>query len=135
MTAFEGSLDTNTLLRLLLNDVPHQHAQVVQLLAQYKNQFAVADTVITEVVFVLNRGYKFSRTQIAEAIEGLMGITQINCNRTLFQKALQLFTAHPALSMEDCVLCVYAELNDATPLWTFDKKLANQVEHARLVVA
>lgn len=133
MTMLSGSLDANVLLRLLLNDVPRQNTAATKLLQDADGQFAVADTAIIEIVFVLERHYEFSREQIAEAVEGLMSIPEINCNQGLFVAALPLFTKHSALSFEDCCLAKYAELNDAKPLWTFDQKLTNQVASAKLV--
>ena len=135
MTKSAGSLDTNVVLRLLLNDIPAQHAAARKLVEQTRSQFAVADTVIIEIVFALDRYYGFSRSQIAEAVDGLMKLREINCNRTLFEGALPLFVNHSGLSFEDCCLSVYAQLNDAEPLWTFDKKLANQAPNAKLVAA
>ncbi len=134
MTKLTGSFDTNVLLRLLLNDIPEQRIAVKKLLSQAANQFAVADTVIIELVFALDRHYGFSRLQIAEAIDGLMKLREINCNRTLFERALPLYIDHPSLSFEDCCLAIYAQLNDAEPLWTFDKKLANQAPSVTLIV-
>ena len=126
MQHIAGSLDANVLLRLLLNDIPTQHQAAKRLLEQTPGQFAVADIAIVEVVFVLQRAYEFSREHVAEAIEGLMQLAQINCNRTLLEEALPLYAEHPALSFEDCCLAVYAKLDNAEPLWTFDKKLAGQ---------
>ena len=133
MVAKNGSLDANVILRLLLNDVPKQHKAVVDLLSSNTSQFAVADVAIIEIVFVLCRAYEFSREQIAEAIDGLMNLGGINCNQSLFAKTLPLFVEHPALSFEDCCLAMYAQLNEAEPLWTFDKKLAAQASNARLI--
>jgi predicted nucleic-acid-binding protein len=133
VSKFQGSLDTNTLLRLLLRDVPKQHASVKNLVESCTSQLAIADVVFFEVAFVLVRNYGFSREQVSEAIQDIMSLEQINCNRRLFDKALQLYVAHPALGFEDCALSVYAELNNATPLYTFDKKLANQTKTSQLV--
>ena len=128
-----GSLDTNVLLRLLLNDIPGQHVSVKTLLAQASGGFSIADTAIIELVFALQRHYGFTRPQVSEAVLGLMQLSTINCNRDLFEKVLPIFLEHTALSFEDCCLVTYASLNDAEPLWTFDKKLANQATSARLV--
>ncbi|HJQ09180.1 MAG TPA: PIN domain-containing protein [Candidatus Saccharimonadales bacterium] len=133
MTTFSGSLDANVLLRLLLNDMPDQHAAVEILLQESSGQFDVADTAIIEIAFVLERHYTFFRSAITDAIEGLMSLTEINCNRALFEKALPLFVKSSSLSFEDCCLAAYAELNGAKPLWTFDRKLANQAPSAKLV--
>lgn len=133
MTNFNGSLDTNILLRLLLNDIPEQHAAAKELMHRASGQFAIADTAVIELAFVLERHYGFSRLQIAEALDGLMRLKEINCNRVLFENALPVFTKHSGLSFEDCCLSSYAKLNKAEPLWTFDKKLANQASNAMLV--
>lgn len=134
MSNLAGSLDTNVLLRLLLNDVPEQHASAKQLFNDQSGSFVVADVAIMEIVFVLTGDvYKFTRDQASEAIEGILSIDKFDCNRQLFERALPLFTNHSALSFEDCCLSVYADLNDAAPLWTFDKKLAHQTASAKLV--
>lgn len=133
MAVLAGSLDANVLLRLLLNDIPAQHSAVVGLIQKAKGQFAVADTAVIETVFVLGRNYSFSRTAIAEAVEGLISLPEINCNRALFEKVLPLFIKNPGLSFEDCCLVVYARLNNAEPLWTFDRKLARQALTAKLI--
>ncbi|MES2971673.1 MAG: PIN domain-containing protein [Patescibacteria group bacterium] len=130
---FSGSLDTNAVLRLLINDIPPQHEAVKALLTKASKQLAVADTAIIELVFVLERYYGFSRQQTKEAVIGLMQLRGINCNRTLFEKALSIYLNHPALSFEDCCLSTYATLNEAEPLWTFDKKLATQTANAKLI--
>ena len=47
------SLDTNTLLRLVLADVPQQTAVVEGLILNTPQRFAVADMVFAEIVWVL----------------------------------------------------------------------------------
>jgi len=133
MNRYSGSLDANIVLRLLLNDVTDQHQAVLNLLQYHPDQFIVSDTAIIEVVFVLERHYTFPRSAICEAINGLATLPQITCNHTLIEKALPLFIKHITLSFEDCCLAIYAELNKALPLWTFDQKLARQVPSAQLV--
>ena len=128
-----GSLDANILLRLLLNDVADQHDAAVQLIQGSAGQLVISDIAILELVFVLGRHYDFTRAAVAEAVDGLMGLTQINCNRALFEKALPLFIKRPKLSFEDCCIATSATIDNAVPLWTFDRKLANQVPDVELV--
>ncbi len=135
MLSSAGSLDANVILRLLLNDVPQQHTAALKLLRNTRGQFIVADTAIIEVVFVLCAAYTFTREQAAEAIVGLMNLTEVNCNNALLESALPLFIDHPKLSFEDCCLSIYAELDSAVPLWTFDKKLAIQAPSAKLIIS
>jgi len=128
-----GSLDTNVLLRLLLNDVPAQHSAAKMLLSEASGQVSVADTAIIELVFVLERHYELTREQIAEATTGILQLKEINANRALFEMALPIYVDSLALSFEDCCLSAYAKIDDTEPLWTFDKKLANQSPSAKLL--
>jgi predicted nucleic-acid-binding protein len=119
------SLDTNTLLRLLLADIPEQAAVVEELLADMSQKFAVADMVFAELVWVLQgSSYRYDRERIAANIFSILAITHISCNRAMLEKAVPLYVDHPKISFTDACLSVYAELNSAMPLLTFDKKLA-----------
>ena len=128
-----GSFDTNVLLRLLLNDIPKQHMAAKELLNNSDGRFAVSDVALVEVIFVLERHYQFTRRQIVEVISDFAAIPKINCNRSLLKKSLPLFVESPALSFEDCCLAAYAEIDNAEPLWTFDRKLANQASSVQLL--
>lgn len=134
MNNTSGSLDTNVLLRLILNDLPVQHQAVATLFEHSSAAFQVADVAIIEVAYVLTKNYGYSRSQAVEIISGLLFLPKINCNRVVFTQALRLFIKHQSWSFEDCYLATSAMLNDAEPLWTFDKKLAKQVANARLVM-
>ncbi|GAB3267865.1 PIN domain-containing protein [Arthrobacter pigmenti] len=126
-----GSLDANILLRLLLDDVPHQHAAAMDLLAD-GDRFSVSDTALIEVNFVLGGAYGLTRDQQQEAVVGLLQQPQLVGNIDVFTAAFDTYCAHPKLSFEDCYLVSHARANGDEPLWTFDKKLATQTR-ARLV--
>jgi len=119
-----GSLDTNALISLLLPDRPSEQVAVTKLLGHSK--LDVADVVFVEIEFTLRKYYNYTRAQICANIRGLSGLENINCNRQLLGRALPLYETGPSMSFVDCCLVVYAELNAATPLYTFDKKLVNQ---------
>lgn len=78
---------------------------------------------IIETVFVLEKLYKMERELIKENILAIIRNPQFITNRTLFENALTIYVNSPKLSITDCSLLVYAELNKATPLYTFDKDL------------
>lgn len=127
-----GSIDANVILRFLLGDV-EAHFRAAAALLKKSGQLAVADLAFVEVAFVMEREYEMSRADIVQALRGFMLLPVINCNRILFDVVLPHYSSHPALSMEDSCLAAYAKLNRATPLYTFDKKLANQSEYAKLL--
>ncbi len=117
-----GSLDTNVLLRLLLDDVPEQ-TFLVESLLKNGTQFEIADAAILELIFVLERVYGMGRPLVCENIEAIINNPKFNCNRTLFKDAMVLYEAGAKLSIIDCSLLVYAQLQKALPLYTFDKEL------------
>jgi predicted nucleic-acid-binding protein len=117
-----GSLDTNLLLRLVLGDIPAQ-AEAVENLLKPGKTFDVSDITIFEMVFVLEKVYKLPRTIVSQNIYTIINHACINCNRKLFASSLPLYIDNPKLSIVDCALYQYAELNKATPLYTFDAEL------------
>lgn len=126
----QGSLDANVVLRLLVKDVPTQHQAARRLLERGK--FRVETVALAEVCFVLGRAYGLNREQQAEAIGGFVMLPQIDADDAQIVEALAEFRRRPKLSFEDCLLVAAARARPAEPLWTFDRKLANQ-SAARLV--
>ncbi len=122
-----ASFDTNLLLRLVLNDIPEQTKSVKKLLAK-KSRFEVADLALTEMAFVLERVYKMERRMVVEFLSVIIRHPQFICNKNLFERVLPLYISEPTLSINDCALLWYARLNNATPLYSFDKKLVNKSE-------
>ncbi len=126
-----GSLDANVILRIILNDLPEQRVQALKMLDQ--GYYHIADTAVVESAFVLQRNYHMDRQSIVQVLNGFLTRENLICNHHLFLQVFPMFVTHPALSFEDCCLAVYAELNKAVPLYTFDKNLAKQVAQAELV--
>ena len=126
------SLDTNCLLRWLLGDIPEQTALVTDLINSGKD-VAVADAVLIETVFVLEKLKKISRETIEKAVTAIIEKDSILCNRELFIEVLPLYKGYPKLSFVDCYLEVLARRTGAAPLLTFDQKLASQLPGAKLL--
>jgi predicted nucleic-acid-binding protein len=127
-----ASADTNILLRWALGDLPEQTERATRLL-EGSDEIEVADVAIIETIFVLEKVYKLERGIVVGYIRALMSLGRVNCNRSLFSRALPLYESHQQLSVIDCCLAVYAELNVAMPLYTFDKHLANKLSAANLL--
>lgn len=127
----EESLDTNMILRIMLKDVPGQCLKIVDLFMRQGVRYHVADLAITEAVYVMQRDY--SREEIVSYLRNLFTMNEIRANFALFEKVFPMYLEYPKLSFNDCCLAVYAELNEAEPLWTFDRKLASQVSNVKLV--
>ena len=127
-----GSLDTNILVRLIVGDVPAQTRLVETLMAQ-ATRLDVADIVIFELVFVLEKIYFFSRADIVESVSAIIRNKKINSNRKLFESMLAMYLENSKLSFVDCTLPQYARLNKAEPLFTFDQRLAKACDTVKLL--
>ncbi len=126
------SLDTNILLRWMVGDNVHQQMLASELLDKNVT-YNVADAALIEAVYVMECVMDFPRDLVVDHITNLLTHSNINCNRILFHKVLSLYKKHSSESFTDCCLSVYAQLDDATPLLTFDKNLAKHLPYTELV--
>lgn len=103
------------------------------LLAEPGTSRHVSDLAIAEAVYVFSEHYLQSREQIVAELELFFSRHNdvLNYNRGLFELVFPYYVAHPDLSFNDCCMAFYAELNNAEPLWTFDKRLAGQHASAK----
>lgn len=127
------SLDTNIILRLMLRDIPEQCNKVQDLFMRQVVTYDVADLAITEAVYVMQNNYGLSREKIVDGIRRLLLFPNINYNKVLFERVFPMYLASPKLSFNDCCLAGYAALNQAEPLWTFDKDFAKESGTAKMV--
>lgn len=125
-----NTLDTNILLRAILNDVPEKREKVVVLLANPRKRFEVADVAISEAVYVLTRLYGCRREVVVKKLTYFLGLDNIIYNAELFELVFSMWLKRPKLAFNDCYLVMCARVNQAVPLYTFDYKLAVQAVEA-----
>lgn len=125
------SLDTNVILRIMLMDVPEQCLAIVDMFMRQNYVYDVSDLAITESVFVMQENC--TREEVVANLRKLFELPGISANFNLFNKVFPVYLKHPELSFNDCCLAGYAELNQAEPLRTFDRKLAKQAKSAELI--
>jgi predicted nucleic-acid-binding protein len=126
------SLDTNCLLRWLLDDVP-EHTAIITEVINSEESLVIADVAIIETVFVLEKVKQISRQTIEKAVMAIFEKANIMCNRDLFIEVLPVWTSRPKLSFVDCYLETFARRNGASPLLTFDKKMGTQLSDTKLL--
>lgn len=127
------SLDTNVILRIILKDTPEQGLKIQDMFMRQGVTYEVADLAVTEVVYVLQTFYRWTRSGIVDALTAILEAFPLKYNKVLFERVFRMYLEHPKLSFNDCCLAVYTALNQAEPLWTFDKALAKENETAKLV--
>lgn len=121
------SFDTNILLDWLLERNESRLKDIEKILAQSKNGVGVSDLVIAELAFVLEKLYGQPRDLVTINLGRVVNDEKFNCNRIVFNQALDLYLKHPRLSLVDCCAVIYAKVTNSLPLYTSDKALANKV--------
>ena len=117
------SLDTNVILRFLLNDVPSQTASAKVLFS--RPLIYASDVVVAEVAFVLEKGMKFERASVGLLLRTLTALPNLTFNCHFLPEVITLFQSRKSLSFVDCYAATEAKIYGGT-LFTFDKKLINQ---------
>lgn len=125
------TLDTNVVLRYLLGDIPAQQEPIRRLITVARqDSIVVPNTVFFELVWILGGSYyKFERLFIQQMLSAFLTIPKITGERQLLLLALERYVAFPAISFVDAALATEAELHDALPLISFDKKLVAALPH------
>lgn len=122
-----AALDTNVLVRFLVQDDPSQSAAARRLIRGYvaENQaLFVPVTVTLELEWVLRSIYGYSKPSTIGTLATLFSATELlfESERAL-EVALELYRGGTA-DFSDCLhIALAAQANEA-PLWTFDKKAA-----------
>jgi len=127
------SIDTNVLVRAAIDVGDDQTMPARDLLAEPECMFSVSLVSIAECMHVMVRHFGMSRSDSISSLRRALSVQSIVCQRDIVLAALDIFEAHPKLSFEDCLAAEQASAGGATPLWTFDAKLAKQHPAAKLV--
>lgn len=122
-------VDTNAILRFLLDDIPGQKKAVEELFTQAKKSkiaIIVPEIVVFELNFVLLKYYGIDKEKIINLLQPLVssGYLQVE-SRNLFIITLKTYKSEN-ISFVDCFLIAKSKL-EKSELFTFDKKLKNLV--------
>ena len=120
------SLDTNIVLRWLLDDVPKQ-TEIASSLIESDEKLLVQDIVFFEIVYILQNSTDLDRVGIAEVVDAVFGRGNLVINRQLMRAVFEAFVKHGNVSFADCYLAVNSGASDHNPLLTFDKALAKKL--------
>lgn len=75
------AIDTNVLVRYLTNDDEIQSQKVLQLLSSQigkSNSIFINNIVICELIWVLERGYKYSKQQVVSTIKEILATVEFS---------------------------------------------------------
>ena len=120
------AIDTNLLVRLFVNDDAAQAQKVRALFDRHADDDGalwVADIVLVELVWALDRVYARPRAQIALALHALASNATVRLeSAAALPEATALYAAGPA-DFADCLLAVKAVRAGCQSLRSFDRKM------------
>ena len=130
------ALDTNVLVRFLVQDDPEQ-ARIANMVFDQLTDAApgfVGREVLVELVWVLERAYGYGRSEIAAALDGLLSATEL-----VIESADDVGVAvdryrNDGFGFADLMIAAAARRADATEPVTFDRKAA-RLPGVRLLVS
>lgn len=128
------ALDTNVLVRYLVQDDAAQAQvanEVIESLSDHDQGF-ISREVLIELVWVLERAYRFSRGEIAEALDALLASTELHLEvMDDIGLAIERYRLD-GFGFADLMIAAAAKREGATELVTFDRKAA-QLPGVRLL--
>lgn len=113
-------IDTNLIIRFLVNDNPKKASRVEKLLKDKSNINILLDTVVAEIVWVLSSYYLLKKEEIIEKIRSLIHVDTISCNAFLLNRSLTIWEENN-ISYIDAYLAAVAELGNIT-LYSYDRR-------------
>lgn len=120
------ALDTNVLVRLLVQDDPDQArlaGEVIDRLTEEAPGF-VGREVLVELVWVLERAYRLGRAEIAGALDRLLASTELVIEEgDQVGPALELYR-NDGFGFADLMIAAAARRAGASEVVTFDRKAA-----------
>ncbi len=118
-------IDTNIILRYLLNDNKELNKKAVEIVDN--NDIFIPTEVIVEMSYVLKKVYKVEKEKIFEAIEEMLSMENVH-----FQNAETIRLAFKTYSEKnfdivDCMLYAYSE-NEHYDVKTLDERLGKLIK-------
>ena len=118
------AIDTNILVRYLTQDDEIQSKAAEDLLSEYDEKpqsIFINNIVLCELVWVLERGYKYSKEQIATAIRIILSTTVFTFeHHNILWMALEDYD-HNKADFADCLIVQLNKFHGFHKTFTFDK--------------
>ena len=120
------ALDTNVLVRFLVQDDPMQAQLATKVIDQLTDDAPgfVSREVLIELVWVLERAYRLGHPDIATALDGLLSAIELEVEGSdEVAPALELYR-NDGFGFADLMIAAAARRAGATEMVTFDRKAA-----------
>jgi predicted nucleic-acid-binding protein len=132
-----AALDTNVLIRFLVQDDAAQLAAARKLIRKCLNEgepLFVPVTVSLELEWVLRSNFKFEKQAVVQTLSDLLSSTDMSFESEGALEVALVQYSQTSAEYSDCLHAALAAAANSGPLWTFDKAAA-KVDGARLLTA
>jgi len=120
-------LDTNVLVRYLVQDIPEQAVRATTLfdsVASGEIAIRLPDTVVFESIYILQRVYSISKTETADALTRIIEHPSVILDhKHSVLHALRFWQGTGGLSFADCYHLALAADLGFTEIYSFDKQM------------
>ena len=120
------AIDTNFLMRFLIRDDADQYEIALDLVkaCTLDEPGFICREVILELVWVLERSYKFNRSEVADTLIALISSTEFLVEASDDIASILPLYQNEGIGFADLMIRQVAHLSGAKVLKTFDQKLA-----------
>ena len=120
------SIDTNVIVRYLVGDDAEQAEAARALLDELTpdDPGFICREVVIEIAWVLERSYRFTRARVAEVLMDLTASDSLVVENSDDVAAAAYLYRQGGAGFSDLMVLSAAERARATPLYTFDRRLA-----------
>jgi predicted nucleic-acid-binding protein len=119
-------IDTNILVRYLTQDDPAQASIATKLLETYsgqKNSLFINNIVLCELVWVLERGYKYKKSEIVQALKILLQTPEFSFqDHTIIAKATIEYERINNSDLSDIIISLTNNNEGAQITYSFDNQ-------------
>ncbi|RJK92587.1 PIN domain-containing protein [Paracoccus aestuarii] len=122
------ALDTNVIVRFLVQDDPQQSAEASAIMARLTSDTPgfLAREVMVELVWVLERAYRLPRNDIAAAVDGLLSSHELVVEAAdRVGLAIERYR-HGGAGFSDHMIALSARDSGCTVIYSFDRKAVSQ---------
>lgn len=119
-------IDTNILVRYLTEDDKEQSLIAAELLETYTgktNSIFINNIIICELIWVLDRGYKYKKKQITDVIKQILSTEEFAFERQdVLWLALDQYNQNNA-DFSDCLIAELNKYHNCQKTFSFDKSV------------
>jgi len=122
-----NSLDTNLIIRFLVNDDKKQAAIVKSLFLKAEKDsesLFICNPVLLEVIYVLDSVYEYTRNEILNSLELLFMMRILEFENPDILQNFIIYGRKTKIELEDLFIGIIAKENGCETTLTFDKKAA-----------